>query len=178
MHEVEVLRPPLAFGRAHASITPSENGAVATKSVDGGWRAAASEVAMRSGRHFAQFTVVAGRDMLFGVIRPGFDVEAGVGVHYVDGHCFYNTYGGQCYNTYGRIDWEGRQAATEQGDRIGMLLDLDQGSMAVWKNGERLGVMQSEGLTGPLCWAALVRNQGDDARIESAPIPVLVAEDP
>ena len=30
MHEVGVLRLPLAFGRAHASITLSENGAVAT----------------------------------------------------------------------------------------------------------------------------------------------------
>ena len=37
------------------------------------------------------------------------------------------------------------------GDRIGMLLDLDQGSMTVWKNDVRLGVMQGEGLSGPLC---------------------------
>ena len=27
----------------------------------------------------------------------------------------------------------------EQGDRIGMLLDLDQGSMTVWKNDVKLG---------------------------------------
>ena len=51
------------------------------------------------------------------------------------------------------FNWEGRQGA-RQGDRIGMLLDLDQGSMSIWKNGERLGVMQAEGLRGPLCWAA------------------------
>ena len=37
----------------------------------------------------------------------------------------------------------GMQTAKEQGDRIGILLDLDQGSMSVWKNGERLGVMQA-----------------------------------
>ena len=29
-----------------------------------------------------------------------------------------------------------------------MLLDLDQGSMTVWKNDEKLGVMQAEGLGG------------------------------
>ena len=46
------------------------------------------------------------------------------------------------------------QSARKQGDRIGMLLDLDQGSMTVWKNDEQLGVMQAEGLRGPLCWAA------------------------
>ena len=42
----------------------------------------------------------------------------------------------------------------KQGDRINMLLDLDQGSMTVWKNDDQLEVMQAEGLSGPLCWAA------------------------
>ena len=52
------------------------------------------------------------------------------------------------------MDWEGMQTAKEPGDRIGMLLDLDQGSMTVWKNGVQLGVM-AEGLSGPYwCWAA------------------------
>ena len=34
-----------------------------------------------------------------------------------------------------------------------MLLDLDQGSMTIWKNDVRLGVMVAEGLSGSLCWA-------------------------
>ena len=63
------------------------------------------------------------------------------------------------------------QTASEQGDRIGMLLDLDQGSMSIWKNGERLGVMQAEGLTAPFCWAVSLYQSGDSARIESAPAP-------
>ena len=56
-----------------------------------------------------------------------------------------------------------------------MLLDLDQGSMTVWKNGEQLGVMQAEGLSGPLCWA--VSLQGSSARIESAAVPAATSED-
>ena len=59
--------------------------------------------------------------------------------------------------------------ATEQGDRIGKLLDLDQGSMTVWKNDENLGVMVAEGLSGPLCWAVPLCQQGASMRIESAP---------
>ena len=174
MHEVGVLRLPLAFGRSHAGITLSENGAVATMSVDD-WmtRAAASTAVMRSGRHFAQFTVVVGNNMMFGVIRPGWDVEGGADAYNVDGHSFYGTYSGNRYP--GNHGWEGMQGARDQGDRIGMLLDLDQGSMSIWKNGERLGVMQAEGLTGPLCWAALVALQSDSARIESAPIPAAPA---
>jgi hypothetical protein len=173
MHEVRVLRLPLAFGRSHADITLSENGAVATMSVDD-WmtRAAASTAVMRSGRHFAQFTVVAGDNMLFGVIRPGFDVAAGVNAYDVDGHCFYLTGSGSRFPG-GGIGWEGRQGARAPGDRIGMLLDLDQGSMTVWKNDEQLGVMAAEGLSGPLCWAVSLYSgsRGDSARIESAPPP-------
>ena len=57
--------------------------------------------------------------------------------------------------------------AKTHGNRIGMLLDLDQGSMTVWKNDEKLGVMQAEGLSGPLCWAVSMLRAS--ARIESAP---------
>ena len=32
--------------------------------------------------------------MMFGVIRPGWDVEGGVDAEYVDGHCFYDTSSG------------------------------------------------------------------------------------
>jgi hypothetical protein len=175
MHAVGLLRLPLAFGRAHGSITLSENGALATKGAGGRWRAAASKVAMRSGRHFAQFTVLEGDFMHFGVIRLGWDVEGGAHAYNVDGHCFYSTAYGARFP--GGSDWEGKQDAQEQGDRIGMLLDLDQGSMSVWKNGERLGVMLAEGLTGPLCWATSMWQQGDSTRIQSAPAPASPTEE-
>jgi hypothetical protein len=63
------------------------------------------------------------------------------------------------------------QTARELGDRIGMLLDLDQGSMTLWKGGEKMGVMVAEGLSGPLCWASEMFAEGDSSRIESAPAP-------
>ena len=189
MHEVELLRVPLAFGRAHGEITLSEGGAVAVKNVGSGWyRTAASKVVMRSGRHFVRFTVMGGvGDMLFGVIRPGWDVEGEQGAHltqhWADGHCFYSTYDGT--RDPGDHNWEGMQPATEPGDRIGMLLDLDQGSMTVWKNDERLGVMQAKGLSGPYCWAVSIADEGDtaglaswrhSARIESAVAPASPTE--
>ena len=69
--------------------------------------------------------------------------------HTVDGHCFYRTAAsmqGGGHRFPGRRNWEGMQCAYKHGDRIGMLLDLDQGSMTVWKNDEKLGVMMAEGL--------------------------------
>ena len=45
------------------------------------------------------------------------------------------------------------------GDDIGMLLDLDEGTLSVYRNRRKLGVMKS-GLTGPYCWvASLFRGQ-------------------
>ena len=178
MHEVGALRLPLAFGRWRMPISRCLR--------TGRWRrwtrsagytgvfVAASRVVMRSGRHFAQFTVVAGDDVLFGVIRPGWDVEGGQHAFCKDGHCFYDTFDGR--RLPGTHAWEGMQHAREEGDRIGMLLDLDQGSMSVWKNGELLGVMQAEGLSGPLCWAVELY-QGHSARIESAAVPAATSED-
>ena len=87
----------------------------------------------------------------------------------VGGHCFYSTAYGE--RLPGWRSWEGMQTAKEQGDRIDMLFDLDQGNMAVYKNGVRLAVMQAEGLSGPLCWAVSLGGVSSSVRIESAPLP-------
>jgi hypothetical protein len=170
MWEVESLRRGAVFGRSHEDITLSEGGSVATATGDDNVDvedAAASNAVMRAGHHFAQFTVTSD-DTFLGVIRPSWDVEGGRGAHDVDGHCFYHTETGRHWPPF--RNWEGRQRAREQGDRIGMLLDLDQGSMTVYKNDERLGVMAT-GLSGEYSWAVSLRWQGESARIESAPAP-------
>ena len=191
MHEVEVLRLPLAFGRAHANITLFENGAVATRTTIGGmggssYHSAASSIVMRSGRHFAQFTVQRGTDMAFGVLLASCDVEeTSDALDDVNGVHYWTMSGGRFTGGY---NWQGMQAAMAPGDRIGLLLDLDQGSMSVWKNGERLGVMlPGRGSTvwtgaqpldeGEYCWAVSQCGEPQasgglqSARIESAAAP-------
>ena len=49
---------------------------MATKGHNYSFRTAASKVLMRSGRHFAQFTLIQG-EMFFGAIRSDCDVEEG-----------------------------------------------------------------------------------------------------
>ena len=167
MQEVEVFRFT-RFARAHADITLCEDGAVATRGEHGEFRAAASSGVMSSGRHFAQFTLLEGQIMFFGAIRPRWDV-AGVRAgrpQYADGHCFYSTHNGACFPASRK--WQGMEPAKQQGDRVGMLLDLDQGSMTVYKNDVMLGVMQ--GLAGPFCWAVSAF-RGTSARIESVALP-------
>ncbi|EJK59559.1 hypothetical protein THAOC_20199 [Thalassiosira oceanica] len=52
----------------------------------------------------------------------------------------------------GLADWEGMEDC-ETGETIGMLLNLDEGTLTVYKNNRRLGVMQV-GLSGSYCWHA------------------------
>jgi hypothetical protein len=170
MWEVEALRHAAVFGRSHEGITLSEGGTQATRNAYGAFRTAASKAVMRAGRHYVQFTVVRGSGIYFGVIRPGWDVEGRRYAYGVDGHCFYFTRNGRRFP--GIHDWEGMQRAKEVGNRIGMLLDLDQGTMTVHKNDERLGVMAT-GLSGEYSWAVSLFASGSSARIESAAIHVV-----
>jgi hypothetical protein len=161
------MRGAAAFGRSHASITLSEGGSRATMGTNHALNSAASKAVMRAGRHYAQFTVMSGLQMYFGVIRPGWDVEGGKQAYNVGGHCFYFTaIGCRCPQ---RHDWEGMRNAMAKGDRIGMLLDLDQGSMTVYKNDERLGVMAT-GLSGEYSWAVSLDRYGC-VHIEPADAP-------
>jgi hypothetical protein len=177
MWEVQALRRGAVFGRSHEWVTLSEGGALATfGGQSGSHRAAASNVVMRAGRHYVQFTVMMGFGF-YGAIRPGWNVRGwGVNAYAVDGHCFCDTDTGMRYP--GHRNWKGRQHPVE-GDRIGLLLDLDQGTMTVYKNDERLGVMAT-GLSGEYCWAVSLYEQQwqwpdstdrDTVRIEAAVAP-------
>ena len=167
-----MLRLGAVLGRSHELMTLSEGGAVATRGDGVASHTAASKAVMRAGRHYAQFTVMSGY-MFFGVIRPGrpgWDVEGGQHAENVAGHCFYYTFFGHRYP--GAHGWEGMQSAMEDGDRIGMLLDLDQGTMTVYKNDERLGVMAT-GLSGEYSWAVVLVFSGASTRIEAAALPTV-----
>ena len=169
MHELQGHEKPLKFSRAHTEMTLMDGGAVATLR-QAYWRAASSKRVMRKGRHYAKFTVN-GNNSFFGVLRPGWNVESGHNPSNVEGHCFYFTNSGsRSPGTTLNYHWDGMQSARISGDCIGLLLDLDVGSLTVYKNDERLGVIADD-LGGEFCWAITLANPGPSARIESAPMP-------
>ena len=47
-----------------------------------------------------------------------------------------------------------------EGGTIGLLLDLDEGTLTVYKNGRRLGVMK-DGLSGEYCWYTSIYSSGE-----------------
>ena len=107
----------------------------------------ANKTVMHAGRHYAQFTVVkvcnsGPLDLRRDPAGLGRGRRAARVDFQVDGHCFYYTYTGRHFppSTSPR-EWEGSQNAQKEGDCIGLLLDLDQGAMTVYKNDKQLGVM-------------------------------------
>ncbi|EJK61804.1 hypothetical protein THAOC_17645 [Thalassiosira oceanica] len=62
------------------------------------------------------------------------------------GRCFWTDWD----NEKGLSDWQGQESLEGSGT-IGLLLDLDEGTLSVFKNGRRLGEMK-EGLGGEYCW--------------------------
>ena len=132
-----------------------------------------------------------------GVMRPGKANQYARGLPYYKN--FYNNFSpsisrGECNNNNSSVqccvydisngncntsDWGGDDMATDStwdgsetasaGDEIGLLLDLDEGSLSVYKNGRKLGVMK-RGLAGPFCWVASMWN-GVQVTIKRGRIP-------
>ena len=84
---------------------------------------------------------------------------------------------GQSDNAAVREAWEGQEnlysSMTQAGNvTLGLLLDLDEGTLqSVYKNGRRLGTMMS-GLSGEYCWVVSMELGDDEFSIRRASIPV------
>ena len=149
-----------------------------------------SAAVMRDGGHYyAAFTPLDGGewgDMLFGVTRPssrpdgrrcvhwgqlaGTDREEFVNRYVEDGSCFFRTCQHPCSCRDDRDGWSHTRLRHDGTETVGLLLDLDAGTMTAYLNGRLLGVMAT-GLTGEYTWAVSL-DQGYDTgvvRVEVGP---------
>ena len=163
------------------------------------WGAAFSNNILRAGKHYATFIPHNSLNgMLYarmGVMRPGKanqDARHGTPIsnefyqnfsqvgngEYNNNNniqcCMYNVSTGFCYTS----DWESDRPAivtwdgsehVYSGDELGMLLDLDEGTLSIYKNGRKLGVA-TKGLAGPYCWAVSM-NTGVQVYMKRGTIP-------
>ncbi|EJK74975.1 hypothetical protein THAOC_03321 [Thalassiosira oceanica] len=87
--------------------------------------------------------------------------------------CSYYCWGGSCcrtdWYTQSIDDWAG-QEDLRLPSTIGLLLDLVEGSLSVYKNGRKLGIMAS-GLKGEYCWFASMADENGSVCIERAALP-------
>ena len=80
--------------------------------------------------------------------------------------CYINTETGRCYSSdwTGEVlkddGWEGHDDYDTDCNMLGMLLDLDNGTLSLYQNGLSLGTLR-DGLAGEYCWAAGFWGDGD-----------------
>ena len=163
--------PTQLDGAGQGWIPLESHGSVVTQKRGGGWRAAiASSRVMRGGLHYATFKLHRGTHVVLGVSRPEFaattgDLPSGAGG---GGWGFY-AIGGQLAHNGQWGDWEGMRPAPP-GAEVGLLLDYERATLTVFIDGHRKGIL-ADGVCGPLCWMAELRNAGDSLELREMPPP-------
>jgi hypothetical protein len=123
---------------------------------------------MTEGRHYWEVELAAGPySYLVGAVRPGLDHDK---AHYGTNDAYFiNGANGALWGN-GKMDAD-PQGMFAEGDRIGVLLDLDAGWMRIYRNGKRCGPGFTEGVTGPLVRAAQIYDTGKMTVLPAAVAP-------
>ena len=184
---LQSLRKPLTFDQLvgqHIEYVEGNKSRVVTNNSASGWATAFSNNIMMAGKHYASFEASHGTDLLLGVIRPGeatqtakysplspsfyehFTQRKGsVQYNNTVNCCMYIGFDGFCWSSdwesidYEQLRWDGMDRIYSPSTcKIGMLLDLDEGTLSVYKNARKLGVMK-RGLAGHYCWVVSLANE-------------------
>jgi len=174
-----IMRSRLVFGQLFGPIShiDGNKSSVRKKSACARECTAIGSQVMRGGKHFVKIRVDPGRSGA-GVIRPikKWDGDGTFNPFCSSQHaalrdndngrwgdsdvdiCMYNIRYEECYAcsweensrfTGGDSTWD--DTIVPEGSVLGMLLDLDEGTLAIYDDNRRLGVVKS-GLTGEYCW--------------------------
>jgi hypothetical protein len=146
----------------------SEGGTVATQTADEEYSLTTTETELTEGKHYWEVELLSEEDMgiNIGISRPNLDPVA----YYWERECtdawFMYAKSGSLYgNGKGGDD---RAGGYKLGDRVGVLLDLDNGSLRFFKNGIQHGPGYAAGsVMGPV--VAAVQMLAKDASVRLLP---------
>ena len=191
LHEVELLQRPLVFSCASPLIALSQGGAKVALHLESDewteWHPAVCEPEMRAGRHLAEFTIIGAEypyvrvqvHMLLALFQVSQSLDAEIescndpsdssaAESWSDRMAVaYHTSNGR--RTPGQAAWHGMRCAC-RGDKIGLLLNIDEGSLEVFKNDQRLGMMMRHELVGCYRWGVAMNSPGDRVHMLSKPL--------
>ena len=147
-------------------VVVSEEGLLATQTANEEWSLTHTGEELTEGRHYWEVEIVDRKnDSLFlGVCRPDADPRA-------DHGWAKSTTAWLMGAAYGDLYGNGKQGGDgaggfNNGDRMGILLDLDDGSLRFFKNGVEHGPGYPAGsVTGPVALGAQMRYTGHAARL-------------
>lgn len=125
-----------------------------------GFSVAICQKVMTAGKHCTQFTITQRGGIYMGIIRSSIHGWPKKRIKHEDFRVYCRSQSDPGY--VGNVDqyyYYDERNKLKNGDVFGMLLDLDQGTMTVYKNGECLGV-KVRGLAGHYCWAVTMNKNG------------------
>jgi hypothetical protein len=148
-------------------VVLSEEGAVVAQKSQG-WSLTTTEIELTAGKHYWEVELLSGLmgDYLacIGITRPNLDPTGEYFYqHRTNGWFIGNRNGG----LYGNGKYDDDAAGDYiKGDRVGVLLNLDDGSLRFFKNGAQHGPGYPAGsVTGPVVAAVQMINVGDSMRL-------------
>jgi hypothetical protein len=160
-----------------SGIELSRNGLVATTpKATGDWQLATGGSLMTDGRHYWEVELTSGHaySMALAVratrTRTGdldLSVDHDKAHEIIAGESDHDAYhvGGAYGALYANGQSYALQAQFAEGDRIGVLLDLDAGWMRFYRNGKRCGPGFTEGVTGPLVRGSGLYHAGEKVTV-------------
>ena len=151
------------------SVTVGEEGQLATKTgKNRKWSTVFGGQQLTAGVHYMEVEVRGGNMGYFwvGIARPGLDTADGK--NYREKECkdawFMKAISGTLWGN-GK-EGDDRAGGFKAGDRIGLLLDLDNHSLLFFKNGEKHGPGYGAGsVTGPVVMAMQMWREGSSGRV-------------
>jgi hypothetical protein len=145
----------------------SEGGAVATQTINGG-SLTTTEVELTEGKHYWEVELLSNDvvDIFIGISRPNLDPTGAYWVRECTDGWFIHALDGFLYaNGKGATDDAGEY---KQGDHVGVLLDVDSGSLRFFKNGVQHGPGYAAGsVAGPV--VAVVHMHSKDTSVRLLP---------
>jgi hypothetical protein len=148
-------------------VTVGEEGQLATKTGENEYSAVFGGQQLTAGVHYMEVEVEGDMYNLYvGIARPGLDTADGN--YSYEKECkdvwFMDASDGSLFGN-GKWDDDGA-GGFEAGDRIGLLLDLDNHSLLFFKNGEKHGPGYGAGsVTGPVVLAMQLWREGSSGRV-------------
>jgi hypothetical protein len=143
----------------------SEGGAVATQTVLK-WSLTTTEIELTEGKHYWE-VVLLSEDMdgiNIGISRPNLDPTGEHWTRECTDAWFMDTFDGSLYGNGKEGDDEA--GGYKQGDHVGVLLDLDNGSLRFFKNGVQNGPGYAAGsVTGPVVAAVQMVYEDTSVRL-------------
>jgi hypothetical protein len=145
-------------------ITLSEDGAVATQTMEYEFSLTTTGTELTEGKHYWEVELLSQSvgSIFIGISRPNLD-PAGASMDCTNSWCIDAANG--CLHGNGK--YFAHQAGTyKQGDRVGVLLDLDNGSLRFFKNGVAHGPGYAAGsVTGTVVHAVQMGLEGTSVRL-------------